>query len=224
MTELQRAYYAIIPASVRYDKELTPNAKLLYGEITALCNERGYCWASNQYFAELYGVTKISISKWINALVAHGHIQSSFVYKDGKKEVDYRRLSLPYPIKENFNTPITKVIDPIKENFNTPPKEMFKENNTGFNNTSNNTDEYREKRTRFVPPSVEDVKTYCLERNNGIDPQSFIDYYEARGWMVGKSKMKDWRAAVRNWENRRKADTPKTGFTYNDHVEEGWSL
>ena len=139
MTELQRAYYAIIPASVRYDKELTPNAKLLYGEITALCNERGYCWASNQYFAELYGVTKISISKWINALVAHGHIQSSFVYKDGKKEVDYRRLSLPYPIKENFNTPITKVIDPIKENFNTPPKEMFKENNTGFNNTSNNT-------------------------------------------------------------------------------------
>lgn len=81
-----------------------------------------------------------------------------------------------------------------------------------------------QKRTRFVPPSVEDVKTYCQERNNGIDPQSFIDYYEARGWMVGKSKMKDWRAAVRNWENRRKADTPKTGFTYNNHVEEGWSL
>ena len=80
------------------------------------------------------------------------------------------------------------------------------------------------KRTRFVPPSVEEVQAYCQERKNGIDAQSFIDYYAARGWMVGKTKMKDWKAAVRTWENRRKADTPKTGFTYNDHVEEGWSL
>lgn len=85
-------------------------------------------------------------------------------------------------------------------------------------------EEKDQKRTRFAPPSVEEVQAYCQERNNGIDAQSFIDYYAARGWMVGKTKMKDWKAAVRTWENRRKADTPKTGFTYNDHVEEGWSL
>ena len=52
----------------------------------------------------------------------------------------------------------------------------------------------------FVPPSVEEVKAYCLERGNGIDPQYFVDYYDARGWMIGKNKMKDWRAAVRTWE------------------------
>ena len=63
---------------------------------------------------------------------------------------------------------------------------------------------------RFTPPSVDDVKVYCQERNNKIDPQSFIDFYESKGWMIGKNKMKDWKAAVRTWEKRR--NEPKTQF------------
>lgn len=56
--------------------------------------------------------------------------------------------------------------------------------------------------TRFSPPTVEDVRAYCAERGNGIDPEAFVDYYAARGWKVGRDGMKDWRAAVRTWEHR----------------------
>ena len=64
-------------------------------------------------------------------------------------------------------------------------------------------------RTKFVPPTVEEVKAYCLERKNGLDAQAFCDFYESKGWKVGKEPMKDWKAAVRTWENRRKGETPK---------------
>ena len=53
---------------------------------------------------------------------------------------------------------------------------------------------------RFSPPTIEEVRAYCNERGNNVDPEKFIDFYESKGWMVGKTKMKDWRAAVRNWE------------------------
>lgn len=58
------------------------------------------------------------------------------------------------------------------------------------------------KEKKKMPPTLEEVTAYCNERRNGINPQSFIDFYEARGWMIGKNKMKDWKAAVRTWENR----------------------
>ncbi len=56
------------------------------------------------------------------------------------------------------------------------------------------------KRKVFSTPTVDDVRAYCLERNNKVDPQSFVDFYESKGWMIGKNKIKDWKAAVRTWE------------------------
>jgi hypothetical protein len=64
---------------------------------------------------------------------------------------------------------------------------------------------------RFTPPNVDEVKTYCDERNNGIDPSAFIDYYTVNNWMRGKNKIKDWKACVRTWEARNpKQETKKT--------------
>jgi hypothetical protein len=125
-------YYAIIPASVRYDKSLTPNAKLLYGEITALCNEKGFCWASNDYFATLYGVSKGSISSWIAQLAKAKYISLQMIYREGSKEILNRYIRL-------FD-------DPIPENLNTPIPEKLKDNITSLNNTNNNIPTPAEKR------------------------------------------------------------------------------
>ena len=151
------SFYAIIPANVRY-ADITPNAKLLYGEITALCNKTGICYASNQYFAELYKVSKVSISKWIKELVDNGFITSEIIYKEGSKEILNRYIRIIY--------------DPIKENFNTPIKENFKDNNIYLNNTSNNKKEiYKEK--------FEEWWSYFPKLRAGNKSKTFEKYIKA---------------------------------------------
>lgn len=61
---------------------------------------------------------------------------------------------------------------------------------------------------KFVKPTVEEVKAYCLERNNGVDPEKWFDFYQSKGWRVGSQPMKDWKAAVRTWEKRDKVVNP----------------
>lgn len=73
-------------------------------------------------------------------------------------------------------------------------------------------------RPRFRAPSIDEVRAYCKERSSTVDPEKFIAYYEANGWMVGRNHMKDWKAAVRNWESREKKSQPKTS-AYNAKVE-----
>jgi len=81
---------------------------------------------------------------------------------------------------------------------------------------------YKRKSRAFTPPSLQEVSDYCNERNNGIDPQHFIDFYSSKGWKIGKNKMKDWKAAVRTWEARRKEENeqpPRNSGKNKDKVE-----
>jgi hypothetical protein len=97
-----------------------------------------------------------------------------------------------------------KVKEKVKENEKEKEKEKVKEKES--KNNSNNIYMCGEKispqtpRKNFVKPTVEEVREYCLERKNNVNPEKFVDFYESKDWYIGKNKMKDWRAAVRTWE------------------------
>ena len=67
-------------------------------------------------------------------------------------------------------------------------------------------------RKRFVKPTLEEVRDYCNERHNIVNPEHFMDYYESNGWRVGKNPMKDWKATMRSWESREKKETRVPNF------------
>lgn len=176
MEEQQRSYYAIIPANVRYDKDLAPNAKLLYGEITALCNEKGYCWASNQYFAELYGVSILSIKRWVNSLVTKGYVYRTLTYKQNSKEVDKRILSIYGGIKID-TTSVQKCYDPSIKNDTSSSIKNDTDNNTSINNTFNNTNIYKGKKKQ----KSETVNSVIAEYTENKDLQDALhDFVDMR--------------------------------------------
>jgi len=192
------SYYAILSAEVRYDNNLKANSKLLYAEITALCNMNAECFATNRYFANLYGKSKGAISGWISELVKNGYIKVHYVYKEGSKEIQYRYITI---LKGG-----------IKENHNTLLKKTEKNNTTNTNNTIDNN------KGRFIKPILSEVEDYCTKRNNNIDAEAFVNFYESKGWMVGSNKMKDWKACVITWEKREKKK-PQTMSKIHQHLQ-----
>ena len=193
-------YFANIPAHVRYS-DITPNAKLLYAEITALLQMNGVCFASNKYFSTLYNKNKTTISRWISELKQKGFIKITYTYKEGTNEIDNRYIQICYEgISKNERGVLAK---------------MLKSNNT-INNT-NLTDS--NKKGRFKKPTIDEVKNYCILRKNNIDAEAFIDFYESKNWQIGKNKMKDWKACVRTWE-RREINSPQTMSKIDKHLNE----
>ncbi|MCE5527023.1 helix-turn-helix domain-containing protein [Staphylococcus pseudintermedius] len=130
----QPSYYSIITANVRYDNRLTDSEKLLFAEITSLSNKYGYCTASNGYFAKLYEVTKVTVSRRIANLKECGYLQVEIIREGNeiKQRKIYPLTQMIIPINTNDNTPINNSV-------NTPIITNVKENNTSNNITSINT-------------------------------------------------------------------------------------
>ena len=187
----QPNYYSILTASVRYDKDLTPNAKLLYSEITALSNKKGKCWASNGYFAELYNVSKITISRWVNQLAKKGFINVTMQYIPNTKQVDKRIISLT-PINKNDNTYKQNSLEGVNKIVKEGIIKIVKDNTTSINTTSNNRD--------GKPSSLSIVEDYFRLKNFDLSEAiNFYEYYESNGWKVGRNAMKKWKLAANRW-------------------------
>lgn len=107
MKQSNPGFYAIIPSKVRYDNSLTYGARIIYAEISALCSEKGYCWANNQYFAERFQNSKDTISRWVSDLEKAGYIRSEIDQSTGNNrriylvnaKLDYKELENDYQQK-----------------------------------------------------------------------------------------------------------------------------
>ena len=185
-----RAYYAIIPANVRYDKRIPANAKLLYGEITALCGVEGFCWARNSYFEALYDVSDKTVRRWINALEEAGYITVNVEYEEDGKTVIRRCISISATNVANVPTPGQKCPQGTDENVPTPPDKNvrpYNENNTDRILQENKRESIARPLGTMEKPKREDIVAYCDKSGYHIDVDIFIGYYESNGWKVGKN-------------------------------------
>ena len=131
---MNTTYYTILPAEIRFDKRLLPYERLLFSDILALSNKKGYCYATNAYFAKIYGVSVVSVSTWISNLIKHGYISRSYEYKANTNVIERRKLY----IKEDFMTYKRGLKAPLKADFKQGIKGDFKDNNINMNNINKN--------------------------------------------------------------------------------------
>ena len=183
ITKETPSYYAIIPANVRYDKELKANEKLLYWEITCLSQTTGECFAANKYFAELYWVTVKCISTWISNLKSKWYINTRLVYKENSKEVLYRFIEIGLkPLHQKKDTPPSKVPYPLHQ--------KVKDNTIKNNNINNNNAEEENSlsltskvvnEVRNHMDIVNDYETVWTYNITELASKAVINTYEASG-------------------------------------------
>ena len=172
---------------------MTALDKVILAEIDSLDNDG--CTASNDYLAKMSGCTITKVSTTITKLKSLGMIE--VVNFDGRQRK--MKSCLKQIDKADFNKSTRQTLKNLKADFKKIKVSPYN-NKIDYKIDDNIVESIGKKAKRFSPPSLEEVKAYCLERGNGIDAQHFIDYYTANGWKVGKNPMKDWKATVRTWE------------------------
>lgn len=183
------------------DKDIKNELGLLL-IISSLCAERGYCYANNQYLADIFGITEISISSKISKLQKKGYIEIE--YEKRGCEVISRKIRLKNILTDDYKI------------FKSTIKKNFKDNNIIDNNIIKNNNINIIIKKSFKKPTIDEIKEYCLERKNDIDPDMFYNFYESKDWMIGKNKMKDWKACIRTWERNHKLKEQNVPTWFND--------
>jgi hypothetical protein len=200
---------SVLHYSIRFNKLLNANEKLLLAEIKLLCGRNDHCWPKNRYFAQLFGKSTKTISRWLKKLVKLGFIRIEI----NRLQCDRRDiyfLSLPGTnVGEGGDNPVPGVgqkCPPLynkNDNNNDNRNEERERDGNSRSSVVNNSSLF----SKMATPTVEEVQDYVSSLLSETTPlirpaevaQKFHNYYSAKGWKMGSSKMEDWRAGVRNW-------------------------
>jgi DNA-binding transcriptional regulator YhcF (GntR family) len=199
---MKPSYYAIIPANVRYSN-LKPHAKLLYGEITALASKEGYCFASNRYFAELYGVTKNTISSWVSDLNKENFVTVKIIKKGN--QVIQRRIG----ITQKGDTPIT-----INQ----------EDNNKGIINTIKDSN-MELRKMKFIDELIsletnkETCKEFILYWSELNKSKTKMRYEMEKTWDT-KARLDRWNSNQQKWAKPIKTSKIETTLTAHQEAKE----
>lgn len=206
-----RNKYTTIPNSVINDKELTDGDYRLLIYLYSLPNK----WKINQgYLATQMNCNRRNISSKLQRIKKAGYLE---IIKSEEDSSDYI-----YLLKEKGTSVNDVSVDDVSVN-DVLVDDVYI--NTNIINTKKiNTNINSKKEKSFTKPTLEDLTNYCNERNNNVNPQQFLDYYESNGWKVGRNSMKDWKATVRTWErnnfDNQKSSTKKGNNPFIEIAEE----
>ena len=217
---MERKFKGIwIPAELWNSKGLSLQEKCLIAEIDSFTE----FWMSNKAIGEFLGVSKDRAKQIIAKMKDSGIINVETTRDAETKQILKRTITVSNDFKRKiFEASLNKKADDYPSGVENSPRggvensprggvENYPESNKSFYNKSsldNKGDkppalpQVSKKSKRFAKPTLDEVQTYCQERQNNVDPESFVDFYESKGWKVGNQPMKDWKAAVRTWERR----------------------
>lgn len=190
-------------------EKIKPNHTALYFFCIEHCNRLG--WKQKFGLPTTMAKEAIGIKSYntyvqtLNDLVMWGFIK---MIEKSKNQYSSNIIAL-----SNFNKAHDKALDKALIKHGTKQEESTEQSISSIDiqETRNKKQETSigEKSNRFIPPTLEEIKNYCFERKNDVNPQRWFDFYTAKNWLIGKNKMKDWRAAVRTWENEQKNTKPQ---------------
>ena len=192
--------------------EMPMSARLLYYDLSMRADDDGFV-NSPRKIMKFVGATNDDMNiliarKFVIAfdngvvVIKHWRIHN-YIQSDRYKETNYKEQKALLTLDENkaykmaMDTPCIQNVSSLETQVRLGKDSIGKDNSIGA------------KRSRFTPPTTEEIQAYCNEKHYNISPEHFIDYYESNGWKVGRNSMKDWKAAVRNWARRDKENQPK---------------
>lgn len=199
-------WYFTILEEMRTVLGLKGNELIVYAFINGYSQRgQGCFYGSLAFLQEVCGISKQTAVSTLRSLVEQGLINKSENYRNGVKFVSYSISQ--------------ESIQGVK-NLDRGGQEIRHNNIIDNNNSRDKSLDIYNKAQAFQKPSLEEVKAFCQERGNSVDPEAFIAHYESNGWMVGRNKMKNWRQAVITWEKSTRRTTPSQTLPQKESVLE----